>query len=303
MTNRTISSAADFAAARAICKRHAKSFYFASHFLPKQKRLYAYAVYAFCRLLDDAVDEAPDDASRLTRLIAFDETLDALYAGDLPKDPIEQDAALRAFATTVKECQIPKKLFQELAEGCRMDLTVTQYADWPALKNYCYHVAGVVGVIMCHVFDLHDEAAHARAIDMGNAMQLTNILRDVAEDLKMGRVYLPKDELIRFGVTPAMLSTGKVTPEFVALMQFEIQRSRDLYAAGANGLAMIPNDGSRFTAAVMSTVYGGILDAIEVQHYDVFKKRARLNGVQKLKRLIAARALTKTPSPGIAGRG
>lgn len=285
-------NSADYAAARAICKRHAKSFYFASHFLPKPKRLHAYAVYAFCRLLDDAVDEAPDDESRLARLIAFDETLDALYAGDLPKDPIEQDAALRAFAATVQACRIPKKLFQELAEGCRMDLTVTRYADWPALSKYCYHVAGVVGVIMCHVFDLHDEAAHARAIDMGNAMQLTNILRDVAEDWKMGRVYLPQDEMARFGVTDQMLAAGRPTPGFIDLMKFEITRARALYAAGGAGLPMIPNDGSRFTAGVMSTVYGGILDAIEKQNYDVFAKRARLTGLQKLKRLITARRLT-----------
>ena len=286
----------DFAAARDICRRHAKSFYFASHFLPKQKRLHAYAVYAFCRLLDDAVDEAADNASRVKRLCEFDDLLDSLYGGHVPDEPTEQDRALRAFAVTIQRCRIPKKLFQELAEGCRMDLTVTQYADWPALKIYCYHVAGVVGVIMCHVFDLHDPAAHALAIEMGNAMQLTNILRDVGEDLAMGRVYLPQDDLARFGVTPAMLAAGEVNDAFVQLMQFEIARARDLYAAGARGLHLIPNDGSRFTAGVMSSVYSGILDAIEAQRYDVFTKRARLNGLQKLKRLTRAWRLTRTPS-------
>lgn len=283
----------DYLAARDICRRHAKSFYFASHFLPKAKRLHAYAVYAFCRLLDDAVDNAADDESRLRQLVHFDETLEALYAGDLPKDPIEQDRALRAFASTVGECRIPKKLFQELAEGCRMDLTITRYADWPALEKYCYHVAGVVGVIMCHVFDLHDESAHARAIEMGNAMQLTNILRDVGEDLAMGRVYLPQDEMAKFGVSDETLKHRTVDPAFVELIKFEIARARDLYARGGVGLSMIPNDGSRFTAAVMSTVYGGILDAIEQQQYDVFTSRAHLSTWQKLKRLKTAYRLAK----------
>ena len=291
----------DFAAARDICRRHAKSFYFASHFLPKQKRLHAYAVYAFCRLLDDAVDEAADYASRVRRLVAFDDTLDALYAGRLPDEPTEQDRALRAFAATVDRCGIPKRLFQELAEGCRMDLTVTRYADWPALENYCYHVAGVVGVIMCHVFDLNDEAAHAQAVAMGNAMQLTNVLRDVKEDYERGRVYLPQDEMARFGVTDATLAAGRVDTAFVGLMRFQIARARALYADGAAGLGRIPNDGSRFTAATMSTVYGGILDAIERQRYDVFARRARLNGLQKLSKLLTARRLL-VPSPGTAGR-
>lgn len=281
----------DYFGARDICRRHAKSFYFASHFLPKEKRFHAYAVYAFCRLLDDAVDKANDNATRVARLVWFDDMLDSLYAGDLPEDPIEQDKALRAFANTVNVCGIPKRLFQELAEGCRMDLTVATYADWPALEKYCYHVAGVVGVIMCHVFGLHDEAAHAKAIAMGNAMQVTNILRDVKEDLAMDRIYLPQEDLERFGVTRQELEAGRVTPQFIELMKFEIARARQLYADGARGLAMIPNDGSRYTAAVMSTVYGGILDAIERQNYDVFTRRARLNGVQKIRKLFTARGL------------
>ncbi|MGC4031743.1 MAG: phytoene/squalene synthase family protein [Tepidisphaeraceae bacterium] len=284
---------ADFAAARDICRRHAKSFYFASHFLPREKRLHAYAVYAFCRLLDDAVDEASDNATRVARLVKFDELLDSLYAGDLPDEPIEQDKALRAFAATVNACEIPKRLFQELAEGCRMDLTNNIYADWPALETYCYHVAGVVGVIMCHVFGLADPAAHRKAIAMGNAMQVTNILRDIKEDLAMNRIYLPQDELARFGVTEAGLRAGRVTTEFVELMRFEIARARALYAEGADGLRLIPNDGSRYTAAVMSSVYGGILGAIERQNYDVFSRRARLNGVQKIKKLFVARRLVK----------
>ena len=288
---------ADFAAARDICRRHAKSFYFASHFLPAAKRYHAYAVYAFCRLLDDAVDEAADDASRLEQLIEFDELLDGAYDGRSPDEPIERDKALRAFAVTVMQCRIPKQLFLDLAEGCRMDLTVSRYADWPALEKYCYHVAGVVGVIMCHVFDLHDDAAHGRAIAMGNAMQLTNILRDVKEDLERGRIYLPQDDMARFGVTEGALAGDRVDESFVSLMKFEIDRARSLYADGGKGLAMIPNDGSRFTAATMSAVYGGILDAIERQRYDVFSRRARIGTLGKLRRLASAWRLTRRGQP------
>ena len=297
---------ADFAAARDICQRHAKSFYFASHFLPPAKRYNAYAVYAFCRLLDDAVDEAIDEKSQLEHLIEFDELLDGAYEGNSPDEPIERDKALRAFAITVKQCGIPKRLFQDLAEGCRMDLTVSRYADWPALEKYCYHVAGVVGVIMCHVFDLKNEAAHGQAIAMGNAMQLTNILRDVKEDLVRGRIYLPQDDMARFGVTEGALAGGQVDDAFVSLMKFEIDRARTFYAHGSAGLQMIPNDGSRLTAATMATVYAGILDAIERQGYDVFARRARIGTPGKLIRLAKAWRLTRRPpvlSPGTLGEG
>ena len=289
-----------FAAARNICRRHARSFYFASHFLPRIKRDHAYAVYAFCRLLDDAVDEAPDPKQQVARLCEFDDLLDGIYEGRVPNDPIEQDRALQAFARTVQQCRIPKRLFQELAEGCRMDLTVARYPDWPALERYCYHVAGVVGVIMCHVFNLHDERSHAYAIAMGNAMQLTNILRDVGEDARRGRVYLPQDDIARFGYTEAMLNASEVNDAFIKLMRYQIDRAEALYATGAKGLAMIPNDGSRLTASVMSTVYGGILSAIQRQQYDVFSKRAHLTLSQKIRRVWTARQISRRSATQLA---
>jgi len=289
-----VSEQAYFAAAKDICRRHAKSFYFASHFLPEPKRSHAYAVYGFCRLLDDAVDESPDEDTKLRQLVEFDDLLESLYAGRLPDEPTERDRALNAFAITVQRCGIPKKHFEELAEGVRMDLSITRYADWPALENYCYHVAGVVGLIMCYVFDLHAPAAHARAIEMGNAMQLTNILRDVKEDyITRGRIYLPSDELARFGYTESMLARGETNASFEQLMRFQIARARSLYQSGASGLTTIDNDGSRLTACVMATVYGGILNAIERLNYDVFAERAHLSMVQKLCRIPIALRLAR----------
>ncbi len=279
----------DFLAARRVCRRHAKSFYFASHFLPREKRRAAYAVYAFCRMMDDAVDEAPPGGAAAA-LEAFCRKLDAVYDGRLDAPP---DDPLRAFAATVAEYDIPKAYFLDLAEGCRMDLTVSAYADWPALKAYCYRVAGVVGLIMSRVFRLPDPAAEAAAVAMGNAMQLTNILRDVREDWERGRLYLPTDELRQFGVGEADLAAGRVTPQFRELMRFQIARARALYAEGASGLAALPPDGSRGTAAVMAAVYGGILDDIERRDYDVFAGRAHLTAWQKIRRLRLARRLAR----------
>lgn len=282
---------AAFDAATTICQRHAKSFYFASHFLPEEKRLHAYAVYAFCRLLDDAVDEAKSFEQMHQQLGWFENLLRDCYAGKSSDRDDEQSLALRAFSITVRQCQIPIAPFQELAQGCRMDLTIKRYPDWSGLELYCYRVAGVVGLMMCHVFGLHDPRAHAQAIAMGNAMQLTNILRDVKEDLGRGRIYLPQNEMEDFGVTEKMLSDGIATDSFKALIRFQIARARSLYAQGAKGLCALPTDGSRQTACVMAAVYGGILGAIERLDCDVFQARAHLTNTQKLLRLPAAMRL------------
>lgn len=270
----------DYAAARAICRHHAKSFHFASHFLPRPKRDHAYAVYAFCRLLDDAADEEPSIES-VERFVAL---LDAIYAKRAEID----EPALRAFAHTVAACAIPKQYFLDLADGCRMDFTVSRYATWPDLEGYCYRVAGVVGLIMCHVFDVRDPAARSQAVALGNAMQLTNILRDVGDDYARGRIYLPQEDLARFGVDAQVIAQRRVTPGFEALMAFEIARARALYADGSLGLGHITDDGSRLTACVMASVYSGILGAIERQGSDVFRRRAHVSMPRKIARLPIA---------------
>ena len=276
-----------FAAAREICRRHARTFYFASVFLPRPKRDAAYAVYAFCRLLDDAADTGGD-------LSAYDRALAAAYAGEAADvgDP-QARLALAAFAETVRRYDVPRRYFDDLAAGCRMDLTVTRYPTWDALRVYCYHVAGVVGLVLCRIFGLADPAAERQAVVMGEAMQLTNILRDVGEDRGLGRVYLPAEDLARFGYTEAELMAGVVNDPFRQLMRFEVDRARGLYRDGAAGLAALADDGSRFTAAAMGVIYSGILGAIERQRYDVFARRARLSTPQKLLRLPAARRVAR----------
>ncbi|MEM6313267.1 MAG: phytoene/squalene synthase family protein [Planctomycetota bacterium] len=283
---------ASYDAAEAICRRHAKSFHFASYFLPKAKRRHAFAVYAFCRSVDDAVDSVGTDDEKHAKLAEFDGVLDALYAGKIPT-ALRGEArwALEAFAHTVHVCEIERERFDELLTGVRMDLTQTRFADWLALEKYCYHVAGCVGLIMCRVFGLRETSAEKNAVALGNAMQLTNILRDVREDWERGRLYLPLDELERFGVTEADVAAGRVDEDWAGLLDYQIGRAKELYRTGAAGIDKLPDDGSRRTASVMAVVYGGILDKIEQAGYDVFSRRIALTTPQKLSRVPMARRL------------
>jgi phytoene synthase len=174
-----------------------------------------------------------------------------------------------------------------------MDLAIARYPTWAALERYCYHVAGVVGLIMSCVFGLtHSDAKH-NAIKMGNAMQLTNILRDVKEDWDRGRVYLPLEDMARFGYSERDLAAGVVNDPFRRLMRFEIERARTLFSEGAAGLCWLAGDGSRLTASAMAVIYSGILQAIERQRYDVFSKRAHLSFGQKLARVPHAWRLAR----------
>jgi phytoene synthase len=201
--------------------------------------------------------------------------------------------AIDAFAHTVRACSIPRVYFDELAEGCRMDFTIRRYATWKALEHYCYRVAGVVGLMMCRVFGLKDERALEQAVQMGNAMQLTNILRDVAEDWDRGRLYLPADDLARFGLNESAIAERRCDAAFVSMMRFQIERARALYAQAAIGLRQLPDDGSRLTACVMAVVYAGILRAIERQDCNVFAGRAHLTTRQKLLRVHQAWQLSQ----------
>jgi phytoene synthase len=274
------SLAASFAASRRITRRHAKSFYFASHALPVVKREAAYAVYAFCRHADDLLDESAvaTAAGRERFEQQLGDLLQRLYDGT------EASLAFApAFTATVRRYDIPMKPFRELVHGVCLDEQPVRIADFAGLHHYCYHVASVVGLIMARIFELRDPAAERHAIELGVAMQLTNILRDVREDWEKGRVYLPADELARFGVTEADLAAHRVHAPFVALMRFQIERARDYYRRSEAGIPMLADDGSQFTVWLMRTIYAAILDEIERQGYDVFARRARVSFGRKLR--------------------
>lgn len=278
-----------FHAAREICRTHARSFYFASHFLPRPKRYAAYAVYAFCRLLDDAVDEAGTPEQQRVGLAKFRSILARCFDRNPPAD----QPALAAFSQVVSESSfnILPDFFEELATGCEMDLSITRYDTWEALDTYCYRVAGVVGLMMSGIFGLSDPLARDQAVLMGKAMQLTNILRDVGEDFLRGRIYLPRQTWA--GDMEKVIAGRQVTPDLVATIAPLIARARSMFTEAAVGLIALPADGSRGTACVMSVVYAGILGAIERQNYDVLKHRAKLSTTQKLARLPAAFKLAR----------
>jgi 15-cis-phytoene synthase len=283
------------AASHAYChdatRRHARSFYFSSFALPAEKKRAAYAVYAYCRYADDLVDDAVAIDGLDNVLAKLGQDFDRILAGerdDLPFAP--------AFGWAVQRFAIEKKYFLDLLRGVAMDLGEVRIADWPALRDYCYHVASVVGLMMSRIFELRDEAGVDRAIDLGLAMQLTNIARDVGEDWRNGgRVYLPATELAEYGVDLAaeMTHPSQPSPAFVRLMQFQIARAREYYARAEPGIPLLADDGSQYTVWLMRQVYAGILDEIERAHYRVLDRRAATSFVRKLLLAWGARRALK----------
>ncbi len=264
-------------------RHHAKTFYFASHVLPPQKRSDAYAVYAFCRYVDDEVDLAADEESRARAIQKLKVLLNIAYSPDTPvvgrENPLRW---LPAFTETFRRRAIPKCYFEDLITGVEMDLGRVRLKDWPELDKYCYHVASVVGLIMVHVLTEPAPELLRPARDLGTAMQLTNILRDVGEDWQRDRVYLPADELERYGISEEDLANQRNDEMFRAMMRTQVDRARDYYRAAEPGILALPDDGSRFCARLMSTVYGAILDEIERADYQVFDRRARVSLPRKL---------------------
>jgi len=271
---------------RRITREYARTFYFASACLPRATRAHAYAIYGFCRWADNGVDDAKGRAEAADRLAEVRSALDLAYSGG------EAPPGLLAFRRTVRERAIPRHLFDDLLDGMEMDLDIARYADFAALDRYCYRVAGVVGLMMTHVFGYRSRICWPNALALGTAMQLTNILRDVAEDYALGRVYLPQDELARFGVAEADLAEKKVDDHFRGLMRFQIDRARRYYAQADAGIPWLLGDSGRLTVRVMGRAYAGILGAIERQGYDVFHARARVSTPRKLATLAACQAET-----------
>jgi phytoene synthase len=275
-----LSLAEAYEASRRLTRHHAKSFYFSSFSLPPEKRRRAYAVYAFCRHLDDEVDRAgsaEEARERVARLRIFvREVFAGQGAGHYGVNPW-----LPAFEATVRECAIPEGCFYDLLAGVEMDLGRVRLRTWEELDRYCYHVAGVVGLMMTKVLGLQDPAHEREALALGTAMQLTNILRDVAEDLKMDRVYLPSEELGRFELSGEDLAQGVVTDAWRGFMSWQIGRARAAYDLAERGIAALPNDGSRWTVWMMRLIYAGILEEIEDADYDVFSGRKSVGLTRK----------------------
>jgi phytoene synthase len=259
-----------------------KSFAFATRFFPPELARAAHAVYWFCRTTDDIVDEAPSVDKASFDLDAWEGDLRLALTGR----PVA-DATLRLFASVVEAFQIPHEYPLELIAGCRMDLTQARYATFTDLRLFCYRVASTVGLMMTHVIGFQGRP-HDHAIDLGIAMQLTNILRDVGEDYRRGRVYLPQDELARFGYTERDLAAATRSENWRRLMQFNADRARRYYGSGLRGLPSLHVRG-RFAVEIAARVYSQILSRIEMADYDVFHRRAFVPASQKC--WITARTL------------
>jgi len=257
--------------------KHARSFYFSSFALPPEKKTAAYAVYAFCRHADDLVDFAANQAEATAAIERVGAAFDRILAGEAKELEFAP-----AFAWAVRRYEIPREHFLDLVRGVSMDLGPVRIKTWEELYEYCYYVASVVGLMMCRIFELSDPQQEARAIELGLAMQLTNILRDIREDLDRDRIYLPEEELARFGVDETALREGRVDDAFVRMMQFQIERARRYYTSSELGIRALADDGSQYTVWLMRMVYAGILDGIESQKYDVFFARASTGLLRKL---------------------
>lgn len=273
-----------YAHCRMITRVHAKTFYMATRFLPNHKQRSIFAIYGLCRYLDDLVDEAEDlihnhQISHLEiyeRLDVFKDNLIDAYKGVEQSDPI-----LIAFSDTLNRFDISLDLPLLLLEGVKMDLTKSRYETFDELYDYSYKVASVVGLMTSEVFGYQDDEALGYAADLGIAMQLTNILRDVGEDLRRDRIYLPADELRQFNISDESLKSGVKTDGFIDFMKYQIKRARSYYNRADKGIDMLNRD-SRLPVLLARENYSRILDKIVENEYNVFDQRAYLNSTEKL---------------------
>ncbi len=259
---------------RRITFREAKNFYYAFITLPRRKRYAIYAAYAFCRICDDIADGEQTPDAKLVSLQGVREDLASTYGGRA------QNPVYLALADAASTYDIPEQHFRDVVTGVEMDLTKTAYQDFDDLYTYCYHVACVVGLICLQVFGYSNDKARDYAVDLGLAMQLTNILRDVKEDLERGRVYIPQDELDRFGYTLEDLQAGTVNEPFTDLMAFQVERARSHFDEGFRLLPLL-SARSRGCPAVLGALYSRILEKIESRSYNVFQERVSLGRGEK----------------------
>ena len=262
--------------AEKITAAHSKSFYLASALLPEEKRSAVRALYAFCRTVDDIVDETPHTEcdSRLDYWRRMVET--ASFAND--------DLVAAAWADTLTRCHIPRRYALQLIDGVARDLVQSRYQTFDELATYCYGVASTVGLMSMHIIGFKKPDAVPYAIKLGVALQMTNILRDVGEDYRNGRLYLPREELAFYCITEDDIARGRVTNGWRQFMKFQIDRTCQLYAESWAGVQMLEREGQLAIGAA-SVFYQGILDEIEMNDYDVFTRRASLGTFGKISRL------------------
>jgi phytoene synthase len=285
----SLSLAESYELCRRVQKAHSRTYYFSTRLFPAEVRPRVHVLYAFMRYADEIVDHPHDlsPGAQLSVLEEFEAETMAAVSGESVPNPV-----LRAYADTVSACGIEPETIRAFMESMKMDTRVFRYQTFSDLEVYTYGSAAVVGLMMCRVVGVAEGKADYHAEALGVAMQLSNFLRDVGEDWRRGRVYLPLEDLERFGYTERDLALGVVDERFVALMRFEIERARRLYEVADKGMGYIPR-GRRFPVIVARELYAAILDRIEAHRYDVFSRRAQVSRPAKL--LVAAKCAAGDP--------
>ena len=284
---------AAYRAARALLKHHGKSYYFSTRLFPRDLQEATCALYAFVRLPDEIVDNSPQEtldeiAAVRQKLLDFLETWKTAYqTGD------SGDQILDFAAHIFHKYGVPFEYSQSFLQAMIQDTEQTRYADYEDLERYMYGSASCVGLMMSHIIGFKAPETLSYATQLGSAMQLTNFLRDIDEDYQLrGRVYMPQDELQRFGLNDEDIAQRKFSPAFREFMQFQVERAHQLYDEANKGIALLNQEG-RFAVSSASTLYRAILDKLEAQDFDPFTNRAATSGVEKVALLRAARALSQ----------
>ncbi|TAL10467.1 MAG: squalene synthase HpnD [Nitrospirae bacterium] len=259
-----------------LARRSGSNFYYSFFFLPQERRNAMHAVYAFCREVDSAVDEPAPGSDPRAHLARWRADVAALYRPDGTAGAAAANPVILCLADHIRRLGIPQDYFDEIISGVEMDLTITRYAAFRDLYQYCYRVASVVGLVCLKIFGARAPEAQTYAVNLGVAFQLTNILRDLKPDGARGRIYLPTEDLRRFGYSEQDLLAGAYTPAFTSLMEFECRRARDYYRAAE---AALPDSDRRalLPAEIMRAIYHTVLERIESSRYRVFDRRITLS--------------------------
>jgi phytoene synthase len=251
------------------------SFYYSFLFLPPPQRAAITALYAFCREVDDVVDETSDEQLARVQLHWWREEISRLFAGQ-PQHPVT-----RALTPAIADFNLPEEHFLEIIDGMEMDLDYDSYANFSELSLYCHRVASIVGIMAAEIFGFKDRATVKYAHNLGMAFQLTNILRDVHEDLQRGRLYIPRDELEQHGVSTDDLLNGHYSDNVKALLKAQARRARHYYELAFDGLPEADRYPQR-SGLIMATIYLATLDEIERDDYQVLTRRVSLTPLRKL---------------------
>jgi len=264
----------DYARCASITRRSSSNFYYAFMLLPAERRHALYSVYAFCRFVDDIADDpaAANPAELLTR---WREELERVFDGS-PAHPIS-----RALAHNVRRFAIPRRYFEEIIDGVEMDLGRTRYAAFEDLRLYCYRVASAVGLVCIEIFGYRNPRTREYAENLGVAFQLTNIIRDLSEDAARGRIYLPLEDLARFGVTEDEILRGADTLELRRLLEFEVEQARSFYALAERALPA-EDRAAMLCAEAMRSIYRALLERIASKGCGVVGRRHRISTPRKL---------------------